>query len=116
MYTACVLLATCRLDVNKAVKQRFGTRKASFAPSDTSVEITGQTPGGITPVGLPADLPLWVDAAVMACDEIIVGGGNRTGEILAPPALLVALGAEVVDGLANPISGSALAMRRGARR
>ena len=44
-----------------------------------------------------------LDAVVMACDEIIIGGGNRTSKILAPPALLVALGAEVVEGLANPI-------------
>ena len=30
VYAACVVLANTRLDVNKAVKQRLGTRKASF--------------------------------------------------------------------------------------
>ena len=100
VYAACVLLADTRLDVNKTVKQRLGTRKASFAPSDASVALTRQTPGGITPVGLPANLPLWVDAAVMTRDRIILGGGNRRSKILAPPALLTALGAETVDGLA----------------
>jgi prolyl-tRNA editing enzyme YbaK/EbsC (Cys-tRNA(Pro) deacylase) len=101
VYAACVLLATHRLDVNRTVKQRLGTRKASFAPSDASVALTGQTPGGITPLGLPADLPLWVDEAVMACPRVVIGGGNRRSKVLAPPALLTVLGAEVVPGLAN---------------
>jgi prolyl-tRNA editing enzyme YbaK/EbsC (Cys-tRNA(Pro) deacylase) len=106
VYAACVLLADSRLDVNKVVKQRLGTRRASFAPSEASVALTGQTPGGITPVGLPEGLPLWVDAAVMRCDRIVVGGGNRRSKIVASPALLLALGAEIVAGLANPIEAA----------
>ncbi len=31
VYAACVVLATTRLDVNKVVRKRLGTRKASFA-------------------------------------------------------------------------------------
>jgi prolyl-tRNA editing enzyme YbaK/EbsC (Cys-tRNA(Pro) deacylase) len=104
VYAACVLLATTRLDVNQTVKQRLGTRKASFAPSDVSVALTGQAVGGITAIGLPADLPLWVDAAVLSCDRIVLGGGNRRSKVLAPPSLLLALGAEVVDGLARPVA------------
>ena len=33
-YAACVVLATYRLDVNRAVRDRLGTRKASFASPD----------------------------------------------------------------------------------
>jgi len=32
-YAVCVVLATTRLDVNHVVRQRLGTRKASFAPA-----------------------------------------------------------------------------------
>src|SRR5215213_6137277 len=41
VYAACVVLATTRLDVNKMVKQRLGTRKASFAPAEDTRAITG---------------------------------------------------------------------------
>ena len=37
VYAACVVLATHRLDVNRVVKQRLGTRKASFASCAISV-------------------------------------------------------------------------------
>jgi prolyl-tRNA editing enzyme YbaK/EbsC (Cys-tRNA(Pro) deacylase) len=57
--------------------------------------------GGVTPFGLPADLPLWVDGRVMERDRIILGGGGRDRKVLAPPAILTALGAEIVEGLAR---------------
>ena len=50
--------------------------------------------------GLPADLPLWVDGRVMTRDRIILGGGGRDRKVLATPAILTALEAEVVEGLA----------------
>ena len=33
-YAACVALATTRLDVNRAVRRRLGTKKASFAGAE----------------------------------------------------------------------------------
>lgn len=105
MYACCVVLATTRLDVNKVVRHRLGTRKASFAPTEVTAELTGMTMGGVTPFGLPDDLPLWIDAAVMERQRIVVGGGSRAAKVLGPPTMLTALpNAEVVDGLANPIT------------
>ena len=63
--------------------------------------LTGMAIGGVTPFGLPADLPLWVDGRVMTRDRIILGGGSRDRKVLAPPAILTALGAEIVEGLAR---------------
>jgi prolyl-tRNA editing enzyme YbaK/EbsC (Cys-tRNA(Pro) deacylase) len=102
VYAACVVLATTRLDVNGAVRRRLGTRKASFAPADDVVAATGMAIGGVTPLALPAGLPLWVDSAVMDRDRIVLGAGSRNAKVLAPPAILEALGAEVVPGLARP--------------
>ena len=100
-YVACVVLATTRLDVNKAVRNRLGVRKASFADADATRELTGMAIGGVTAVGLPPDLPVWIDSRVMKRSRIILGGGSRACKILAPPHLLTALpNAEVVDGLA----------------
>ena len=47
-YAACVVLAPNRLDVNRVVRDRLGTRKASFAASDSTQEITGMEIGGVT--------------------------------------------------------------------
>ncbi len=60
-YAACVVLATHRLDVNRVVRVRLGTRKASFAGAAETVALTGQEIGGVTAFGLPDHVPLWVD-------------------------------------------------------
>jgi prolyl-tRNA editing enzyme YbaK/EbsC (Cys-tRNA(Pro) deacylase) len=102
-HAACVLLATSRLDVNGTVRRRLGTRKASFADAGATLELTGMALGGVTAVGLPEGLPLWIDAAVLGRQRIVLGGGSRSRKLLAPPPLLLGLpGAEVVEGLASP--------------
>lgn len=104
LYVTCLVLATTRLDVNGAVRKRLGRKKASFAPAEETAEMTGMQIGGVTPYGLPPGMPLWIDAAVMQVEQVIVGGGSRDRKLLVPPASLAALpGAEVVDGLAKPI-------------
>ena len=103
VYAACVVLATHRLDVNRAIRQRLGTRKASFASPNETRTLTGHEIGGVTAFGLPPGLPLWVDAAVMARDRIVLGGGSRSWKVIAPSSILLTLpGVEVVEGLATP--------------
>ena len=102
-YAACVVLATTRADVNGVVRRRLDARKASFAPMDDAVARTGMEYGGITPLGLPDDWPLLVDAAVAAAPAVVVGSGLRGSKLALPGALVAALpGAEVVEGLARP--------------
>jgi prolyl-tRNA editing enzyme YbaK/EbsC (Cys-tRNA(Pro) deacylase) len=101
VHVACVVLATTRLDVNKVVKKRLGVRGASFARGEDVERMTGMAIGGVTPLGLPSDLPLWVDSRVMERTMIILGGGNRDRKVLAPPEILTALGAVVVEDLAK---------------
>jgi prolyl-tRNA editing enzyme YbaK/EbsC (Cys-tRNA(Pro) deacylase) len=100
-YAACVVLAPHRLDVNRAVRARLGTRKASFAAPDETLVLTGMEIGGVTPFGLPPDLPVLVDGAVMTRPRIVLGGGSRSWKVIAPPAILLTLPrVEVVEGLA----------------
>jgi prolyl-tRNA editing enzyme YbaK/EbsC (Cys-tRNA(Pro) deacylase) len=102
VYAACVVLATHRLDVNRTIKGRFG-RKASFASPEETRALTGHEIGGVTVFGLPASLPVWVDAAVMERDRIVLGGGSRRWKVIAPSGILLTLpGVEVVERLANP--------------
>jgi prolyl-tRNA editing enzyme YbaK/EbsC (Cys-tRNA(Pro) deacylase) len=101
VYVACVVLANTRLDVNRAVRQKIGTRKVSFAPADETRAITGMEIGGVTVFGLPSDMPIWVDARVVARERTVLCGGNRASKVIAAPAILLKLpGAEVVEGLA----------------
>ena len=103
-HASCVVLATHRLDVNSRVRGLLGVRKVSFASPDLTAEITGMMIGGVTPFALPPELPLWIDAAVMSCPWVIVGGGSRSLKVKLAPDHLVALpNASVIEGLANPI-------------
>jgi prolyl-tRNA editing enzyme YbaK/EbsC (Cys-tRNA(Pro) deacylase) len=102
VYAACVVLATHRLAVNQVVKGRFG-RRASFASPEETRAVTGHEIGGVTVFGLPAGLPVWVDAAVMARERIVLGGGSRSWKVIAPSSILLTVpGVEVVEGLAKP--------------
>ena len=106
-YAACLVLATHRLDVNRAVRAKFGRGRASFASAEETREITGMEIGGVTPFGLPAGLPVWVDAAVMDRPRIILGGGSRSWKVIASPAILGRLpNVEVVAGLAGPAAAA----------
>jgi prolyl-tRNA editing enzyme YbaK/EbsC (Cys-tRNA(Pro) deacylase) len=101
VFAVGVVLATTRLDVNKTVRRRLGTRKASFAPPDATRELTGMEIGGVTPFALPDGLPLWIDSRVMDRPRVVVGGGSRACKVIGPPAMLLSVpGAEVVDDLA----------------
>ena len=104
VYAVCLVLATTKLDVNGVVRKRFGVKKASFASGDETIEMTGMQIGGVTPYGLPDDLPIWIDSRVLSIEHVIVGGGSRDRKLLVPPMSLTALAnAEVVDHLAKPL-------------
>ncbi len=103
-FAACVVLATCRLDVNHIIRKRLGARKASFASAEETTQLTGMMVGGVTPIGLPSGLPLWIDSAVMLRPLIIIGGGHRARKISISPQLFhLTANTEIVTGLANPM-------------
>jgi prolyl-tRNA editing enzyme YbaK/EbsC (Cys-tRNA(Pro) deacylase) len=101
-YVACVLLATTSLDVNNVVRREMGVRRVSFARAEPTMELTGMEIGGVTPFGLPADMPVLVDTRVMEPEWIVLGGGNRSSKLrLGPDALRALPSLRVVDGLAT---------------
>jgi len=104
VFAMCLVLADSRLDVNKVVRKRLGTRKASFASAEQTIDMTGMQIGGVTPFGTTEPLDLWVDSRVMERDNLIIGGGSRDRKLLVPPATLAAHPrAEIIEGLAKPI-------------
>lgn len=96
-----VVLATTRLDVNKRFRALLDVGKLSFAQAEDMVRVTGMEFGAVTPLGLPPDVPVYVDSRVMIPDWVILGGGDRTLKIKITPAALAKLGAVVVEDLAN---------------
>ncbi len=107
-FAACVVLATCRLDVNHTIRKKLGARKASFASADETMRLTGMVVGGVTAIGLPDNLPLWVDGAVMDRPLIVIGGGSRSWKVrIAPRVFDFTPNTEIVGGLAIPISSPA---------
>jgi prolyl-tRNA editing enzyme YbaK/EbsC (Cys-tRNA(Pro) deacylase) len=103
-YAACIVLATTRADVNGLVRRHLDARKASFAPMDEAVRLTGMEYGGITPIGLPASWPILVDARVAATTHVVIGSGVRHSKlVIAGPALGALPDAQVVEGLAREV-------------
>ncbi len=101
-HAACVVLGTTRLDVNKKVSELLGVKRLSFADEATTKRVTGMMIGGVTAFGLDG-LPVFVDAAVMDQDRVVMGGGNRTSKLLLDPGELTKLAdVVVVEGLARP--------------
>ena len=106
-FAACVVLGNCRLDVNKTARKKLGVSRISFANPDQTREITGMELGGVTPFNMPDYVPVWIDSRVMACQRIVLGGGNRSSKIImAPTELLKVPNAEVVDGLGFTVQSS----------
>ncbi len=99
-FAACVILATNRADVNGVARRQLDVRKASFAAVDLAVAETGMEYGGITPIGLPAGWPVFVDTAVAAAPRVVIGSGVRRSKLSLPGEALGRLpGALVLDGL-----------------
>ncbi|MGN6743954.1 MAG: YbaK/EbsC family protein [Amnibacterium sp.] len=104
---ACLVPSTKRADVNGVVRRRLDVRKASFLSQDEAVERSGMAYGGITPIGLPVDWPILVDADVVPQPLVLIGSGIRASKLLVPGALLAELpGAEVVDGLGRLVTST----------
>lgn len=107
-FALCLALATTRLDVNRAVRNAMGVKKLSFASPEQTIEATGMMIGGVTPFGLGADLPIYVDEAVMLCPRVIVGGGSRSLKLRVDPTVFRTMNnTYIVAGLAAPTGPSA---------
>jgi prolyl-tRNA editing enzyme YbaK/EbsC (Cys-tRNA(Pro) deacylase) len=87
-YCACLVLATTRLDVNHTVRKLMGVSRASFASADDTIALTGMMIGGVTVFALPPELPIYIDAPIMALDYVILGGGSRALKLKVSPEVL----------------------------
>jgi len=99
-FTASVVRATHRIDVNHVVKPIMNVGKVSFAPAEETAELTGMMIGGVTALALPNQIKIYVDDGLMKLDYIILGGGSRSIKIkISPEIFSLVPNAEVIVGL-----------------
>ena len=72
LYCSCVLLATHRLNTNHTVRKSWVPARCLLPLADETREMTGMEIGGVTPFALPEGLPVWVDAAVMQTEYVVL--------------------------------------------
>jgi len=101
-YACCVILATCKLDVNKTVSNLLEVKRCSFATGEQTVETTEMQIGGVTPIGID-NMPVYLDSAVMDNETVLLGGGNRATKLIIRPSELTKLSnVQIVKGLGLP--------------
>lgn len=98
-YALFCVLGVDRLDVNHKGKAVLSSKKLSFASREEAEEITGQIYGGISPLGLPKDIKIYIDKNVMSRDKVFIGGGNRVSKFFLSPETLVDLTNAIVEDL-----------------
>ena len=98
-YALFCVLGVDRLDVNHKGKAVLSSKKLSCASREEAEEITGQIYGGISPLGLPKDIKIYVDKNVMSRDKVFIGGGNRVSKFFLSPETLVDLTNAIVEDL-----------------
>jgi prolyl-tRNA editing enzyme YbaK/EbsC (Cys-tRNA(Pro) deacylase) len=105
LVAACVAPADARLDVNGAVRRELGAPKVSFASAEQTAGLTGMALGGVAPFGLPAEVPVLVDARALEPDAAVVGGGSRALKYVVDPEVFRrAPHVRVVEQLARSFS------------
>ena len=97
-YAMFCLLGANRLDVNHKAKEAMGAKRVSFASRDEAELVTKQIYGGISPLGLPENIKVFIDKNVIEREKLFIGAGNRVSKFFLSPETLIKLSnAEVLD-------------------
>ena len=97
-YAMFCLLGANRLDVNYKAKEAMGAKRVSFASRDEAELVTKQIYGGISPLGLPENIKVFIDKNVIEREKLFIGAGNRVSKFFLAPETLIKLShAEVLD-------------------
>ena len=97
-YAMFCLLGASRLDVNHKAKEAMGAKRVSFASRDEAELVTKQIYGGISPLGLPENIKVFIDKNVIEREKLFIGAGNRVSKFFLSPETLIKLShAEVFD-------------------
>ena len=77
----------------------MGSKKVSFASKEEAEEVTNQIYGGISPLGLPQEINIFIDENVLRREKIFIGAGNRVSKFFLTPNSLIELTQGQVEDL-----------------
>lgn len=100
-YAVAVASGTRRVDRSR-LAAATGLRKPRAAQPDAVLEAIGYPAGGVSPLGLPAHVPVVVDTAVMALPVAFGGGGREHLLLRVLPADIVRLNGALVAEIVQP--------------
>ena len=101
-YAALVVPYGKRANMNAKVRNTLDAKKVSFADLNYVTAETGMEYGSITPLGLPEDWLVLIDAEVMKQENVIVGGGLAKSKLRLPSALFNEMSnVRIIEGLAK---------------
>ena len=98
-----VAIASGTLRVNRALlAQACGISRPRAAGPDDVERVTGFPAGGVSPLGLPVDLPVVVDTAVAALPYAYGGGGQEHLLLRLRPADIIRLNDATLAAIVDP--------------
>lgn len=84
-----------RVDMDR-MAEKLEVENVDTASPDEAKDVTGWSIGGVPPVGLDSDIPVFMDSGLLAFDEVWSAAGTHEAVFRADPAELKSLsGAEV---------------------
>jgi len=90
-YSLFCVLGSSKLDVNHKAKSLMESKKVSFASKEEAEKVTNQIYGGISPLGLPSEIKIFIDKEILKREKIFIGAGNRVSKFFLKPESLVEL-------------------------
>lgn len=96
-YVMACVTGNARLDP-QAVRAHLpkGWKRLHFATAEEILAVTGCVQGAVTPLGLPADVPVIFDEAIAHCQKVSISSGDpMAGLELDPKDLMRAAGAQL---------------------
>lgn len=95
-----LLIVTCgdkKIDTKKMSKL-LGVKKVRFADAQTVLDTTGFPPGGVSPVGLLTEIPLYLDESLWDFDVVYAAAGTANSALpVSPDRLLEVTGAAKIN-------------------
>jgi len=82
-----VIVVTCgdkKVDT-KQLARSLGVKKVKFADAELVVELTGFPPGGVSPLGLTKEIPIYLDQSLYQYDTVYAAAGTANSALPVRP-------------------------------
>lgn len=97
---APLLVVTCgdkKIDTKKLAKN-LSCKKVRFADGQTVVDATGFSPGGVSPIGLITDIPVYLDQSLWEFSIVYAAAGTANSALpISPDRLCEITKAQIIN-------------------